>query len=148
VPNYAWSFELISPENGLLLEDDGLLLETGFDALMIHASERVLGAGAARFGRDFPIRFDYLDTIRGGNLSVQVHPRPDYIRAEFGEAFTQDETYYVFDAEPNARVYLGLREGVTEAAWRRVLTESRDRAIPIDVRRWVRSFPARRATSS
>jgi mannose-6-phosphate isomerase class I len=144
VPNYAWSFELISPENGLLLEDGGLLFETGFDSLMIHAAERVLGEGAARFGREFPLRFDYLDTVGGGNLSVQVHPRPEYMREHFGEAFTQDEAYYIFDAVPGARVYLGLQEGVTEAAWRRVLTGSRDGGTPIDVPRWVRSFPARR----
>ena len=144
VPNYAWSFELITPENGLLLEDDGLLLETAFDSLMIHASERVLGEGAGRFGRHFPIRFDYLDTVQGGNLSVQVHPRPDYVRDHFGEAFTQDETYYVFHAEPDARVYLGLQEGVTEEAWRQALTASRDDATPIDVPSWVRTFPARR----
>jgi mannose-6-phosphate isomerase class I len=144
VPNHAWSFELISPENGLLLEGDTLLLETGFDSLMIHAAERVLGEGAARFGREFPIRFDYLDTVQGGNLSVQVHPRPDYIRDHFGESFTQDETYYIFDAEPDAQVYLGLQDGLTEAAWRKALTASRDEGAPIDVPRWVRTFPARR----
>ena len=144
VPNYAWSFELISPENGLLLEDDALLLEAGFDSLMIHAAKRVLGEGVARFGREFPIRFDYLDTVQGGNLSVQVHPQPDYIRDHFGESFTQDETYYIFDAEPDAQVYLGLQDGVTEAAWRQVLTASRDEGVAIDVPRWVRTFPARR----
>ena len=144
VPNYAWSFELISPENGLLFEDtDGRLLETGFDSLMIHAAQDVLGFGAARFGRSFPIRFDYLDTVEGGNLSIQCHPRPDYMREHFGEAYTQDETYYMLAAEDEAKVYLGFQEGVTLEAWEAALRESARDGTPIDVERFVQTFPAR-----
>ncbi len=144
VPNYAWSFELISPENGLLFEGDDLLLETGFDSLMIQAAPQVLGFGAARFGRSFPIRFDHLDTVDGGDLSVQVHPGAATMRERFGEPYPQDETYYILDATPEARVYLGFQAGVTLEAWGRTIRASARDGTPIDAERWLRTFRARR----
>lgn len=148
VSNYAWSFELIAPENGLVFESAAAggpnRLEVAFDCLMFTAGEAVLGRHAERFGTDFPIRFDYLDTMDGGNLSVQVHPKPDYIRAEFGEPFTQDETYYIVDCAPGALVYLGFQEGVDRAELRTRLEESASTAEPVDIERYVRAHPAER----
>lgn len=142
VPNYAWSFELITPENGLLFASDDLVLECSFDLLMAQAGEAVLGEAYARFGPAFPIRFDWLDTVGGGHLSLQVHPRPDYMRRHFGEAFTQDETYYILDAEPGASVYLGFVEGVDPAAFRRDLEESGRSGTAVDVEHYVQKHAA------
>lgn len=143
-PNYAWSFELISPENGLIFESDGCLLEVSFDFLMFHDHRAVLGHCADRFGYEFPIRFDFLDTFDGGNLSVQCHPRPEYIRRNFGETFTQDETYYILDCKPNARVYLGFRDDINPAEFRAALERSYNEAVPVDVERFVNTEPAHR----
>ncbi len=142
VPNYAWSFELIVPENGLTFESDGERLEGSFDLLMFQHFREVLGTAAERFGVDFPIRFDYLDTMQGGNLSVQVHPSDSYIHENFGEPFTQDESYYITTCEPGAQVNLGFRDGINSDEFRQAVEQSARAGQAIEIERFVGRYPA------
>jgi mannose-6-phosphate isomerase class I len=142
VPNYAWSFELITPENGLVLESGRARLECSFDMLMFRHYREVLGSAAEQFGYYFPIRFDYLDTFDGGNLSIQCHPRPEYIRQHFGEPFTQDETYYITTCEPGAQVYIGFRDGVNPEEFRSELERSYREGVTFDIERFVNRVEA------
>lgn len=144
VPNYAWSFELIVPENGLLFEDNGKSLEVSFDFLMFQEHENILGEAANFFKYDFPIRFDYLDTFNGGNLSVQVHPKQDYFVEEFGEPFTQDECYYMLDVQNNAKVYLGFQEDIDQTEFRRALETSFEKSSIVNIEQYVQAFSAKK----
>lgn len=138
VPNYAWSFELIVPENGLIFSGGKRMLEVSFDTLMFEAGEEVVGRECyAAYGDEFPIRMDYLDNFDGGNLSIQCHPQRDYIRKHFGEVLTQEETYYILDCKPGAEVYLGFREDIVPEEFERALTESFREGTPLDVPRYV-----------
>lgn len=144
VINYAWSFELIVPENGIILESSGIMLESTFDSLMFVGGKNILGTDFEKYKYLFPIRFDFLDTFNGGNLSVQCHPRVDYIKDNFGERITQEETYYILDRQHDAVVYLGFQEGVTPEAFRNALEQSRLSNKAIDVEQFIQSFEAKK----
>jgi mannose-6-phosphate isomerase class I len=111
--NFGWCFDCVPEENSLSLAFGDQRLEIPSLDLVFDQPRALLGdAVHARFGDEFPIRFDFLDTVGGGNLSFQVHPLTEYIQHHFGMHYTQDESYYVLDARPGAKVYLGLKDGV------------------------------------
>ncbi len=142
--NLSTSFEIIIPENGIILESGSNRLEFSADCLMFLENENVLGAQAARqFGVVWPIRLDYLDTIDGGNLSIQVHPRPNYIRRNFGETFTQDESYYILNAKPDARVYIGVTDHCRPEEFYKAVQNSVETGIEIDADKFANSEPSK-----
>ncbi|MFF1876362.1 class I mannose-6-phosphate isomerase [Leifsonia sp. NPDC058230] len=143
--NYAWCFDCVPEENSLLLEADGRVVEIPAMDLVLTQPRALLGEKTfARFGAEFPIRFDFLDTMEGGNLSLQVHPLTDYILDTFGMHYTQDESYYILDAEPDAQVYLGLKSGIDPDAMVAALEAATDGAHPFVAEDFVNTFPARK----
>lgn len=111
--NYAWCFNCVPEENSLLLKFGNEVIETPSINIVFRYPKKLLGNPVhARFGDEFPIRYDFLDTFSGGNLSLQVHPLTEYIQEKFGMHYTQDESYYMLDAKEGAFVYLGLNDDV------------------------------------
>lgn len=142
--NYAWSFDGVPEENSLYARIDGVRLEFPAMDLVLYRPAELLGDRVyGRFGAEFPIRFDFLDTMGGGNLSLQVHPLTSYIQETFGMHYTQDESYYILAAEDDACVYLGLREGIDPAAMAADLRRAQAGEIEFPAEKYVNKFPAK-----
>lgn len=108
--NYAWSFDGVPEENSVLFEIGGSIFECPAMNITLSRPLELLGDKVyARFGAEFPIRFDFLDTMEGENLSLQVHPTADFIKENYGMPYTQEESYYILDAREDAKVYLGVQ---------------------------------------
>jgi len=142
-PNHAWCFDCVPEENSLLLGFGNAHVEIpALDVVLAHPEELLGRKVYARFGAEFPIRFDFLDTMGGGNLSLQVHPLTAYIREHFGMDYTQDESYYLLDAEEGASVYLGLKEGISPVDMLRDLHRAQDGDLAFPAEKYVNRIPA------
>jgi len=143
--NFAWCFDCVPEENSLVLGFGRHRLEVPASDLVFQHPRQLLGDPVhGRFGDEFPIRFDFLDTMAGGNLSFQVHPLTEYIQQHFGMHYTQDESYYLLDAGPGACVYLGLKEGVDPAGLARDLRAAQAGGPPFPDQKYVNCWPAKK----
>jgi mannose-6-phosphate isomerase class I len=143
--NYAWCFNCIPEENSLLLGFGDCTFEIPSINLVFYQAIELLGDSVhGIFGDEFPIRFDFLDTMGGGNLSLQVHPMTSYIQERFGMHYTQDESYYLLEAAPDASVFLGLKEGIDSASMAIELHNAEKNGAAFDVSRYVENWPARK----
>lgn len=143
-PNFAWCFDCVPEENSLYLGFGDVKFELpSIDLVFAHPRELLGDPVHGRFGDEFPIRFDFLDTMQGGNLSLQVHPLTEYIQEKFGMHYTQDESYYFLDTAEDAVVYLGLQEHVNPDEMIQALEEAQQTGS-FDAEKYVGVYPVKK----
>jgi mannose-6-phosphate isomerase class I len=142
-PQLGLGYELIAPEAGVLLGSERPI-EVPLDLVVARENLALLGTGAPAAGPAFPIRFDYLDTVGGGDLSVHCHPRQTYMREVFGPQVAQHETYYVMVERAGSRIFLGLHDDTDVGEFRSAAELSLRDGTPLDIERFVQTVPARR----
>lgn len=132
-------------ENGLIISDtENRLLEISSDLFYGSQAKQILGnelhyrlfSGP----NDFPLRMNFLDTIDGGYLPLQCHPSLPYIRTNFGEKFTQDQTFYIIRTKGNSFIYLGLRENLHPEEFHRLFTSPKSN---LNVEQYLQYIPTR-----
>lgn len=147
--NYAWSFDGVPEENSLLLDFGGIgrrPIQTPALNLVHTCPRQLLGDRVhGRFGAEFPIRFDMLDTMNGQNLSLQVHPLTEYIQQNFNMHYTQDESYYLLDVKgDDPCVYLGVKTGIDPEAMITALEEAQNGNAPFPAEDFVNRIPVKK----
>ena len=143
--NFAWGFDCVPEENSLVFRFDDCSFEIPSINLVFSHPKELLGEKVFEaFGAEFPIRFDFLDTMEGGNLSLQVHPLLQYIRDKFGMGYTQDESYYFLEAREDAFVYLGLKENINSKKMVEHLQSAQEGGADFDAEQFVEKWPIKK----
>ena len=144
-PNYAWAFDGVPEENSIYMQFGETRIEVPSVDVVFFRPGQLLGERVhARFGDEYPIRFDFLDTMGGQNLSLQVHPLTEYIQSVFGMHYTQDESYYILDCGEESSVYLGLKEGVDREKMLEELEEAQRSGRPFPAEKYVNRWPVKK----
>lgn len=116
----AESWEISDRDDGMGVVANGPMQGKTFRELMRNHAAEILGP-KGNPEQPFPLLIKVLDAAQ--TLSVQVHPNDETAARYGGEAKT--EMWYVLEAEPDAVVYCGLREGVTPESFRAAIAENR-----------------------
>ena len=141
--NCAWSYDLIEPETSFQAYFGKNILEFPFSILSAGKPSEVMGSKGTnkKFRGQFPIRINYDDGYKGGDMALQDHPNDKYIMENFDEPYRQDESYYIVDALPGSKVHLGLQEDADIEEFKKAVTLAEDKQIPFDHSKYVNSLP-------
>lgn len=143
--NFAWSFDGVPEENSMRFQLGENYIELPAQDLVQFRPVKFMGAHVfSRFGKKFPIRFDFLDTFEGQNLSLQVHPLTEYIQDKFGMTYTQDESYYILDAGKDAICYLGVKEGIDKKELEQDLIDANHGIKVFDDDKYINKIPVKK----
>jgi mannose-6-phosphate isomerase len=117
----SWEVADLPPpvEDGISRVAGGPFDGTSLRDLMDVHRRAILGHARDVDGR-FPLLIKFLDAHE--HLSVQVHPTAEYAARHPG-AHLKTEAWVVLEAEPGACIYRGIRDGVTEAAFRAAIAD-------------------------
>ncbi len=92
------------------------------DLIKVYGSE-LLGKRIKRhYGTKFPLLFKFIDAAE--DLSVQLHP-DDVIAKEKHNSFGKTEMWYIMQAEKDARLLIGLKDGVDKDAFVQHISENK-----------------------
>lgn len=105
---FGESWEIVDREKEQSVVDEGPLAGTPLHELWTTRREELFGAGYDSHPR-FPILIKVLDAR--DDLSIQVHP-PVHLAADLGGE-PKTEMWFIADRDPGAKLYVGLKRGVT-----------------------------------
>ncbi|KAB2641139.1 MAG: mannose-6-phosphate isomerase [Verrucomicrobia bacterium] len=115
---YGESWEIVDREMEQSVVDEGEFTGLSLHELWCNHREAVFGQGFEAHPR-FPILIKVLDAR--DDLSIQVHP-PAHLAASLGGE-PKTEMWYIADCTPGAKLYVGLKAGVTRGQFEQAIGE-------------------------
>ncbi|MFG0331875.1 MAG: type I phosphomannose isomerase catalytic subunit [Maioricimonas sp. JB049] len=110
--DYAESWEVSDHGHDQSVVVDGPLAGATLHELVTKHGDELFGE--QRFDREqFPLLVKFLDA--SDRLSVQVHPDDALARTYQQDENGKTEAWVILDADPNSRLYVGLKKGVDAA---------------------------------
>lgn len=142
--NCAWVFDLIPMEVSIVADLGKFQLEFPFYFFVQIVGPMLMGEKVAeKFHGYFPVRFNYDDTYHSsGNMSVQVHPKREYVQDRYNELGRQDESYYIVVAGQEAKTYCGFTQGFDKDEFLACVKRAENDKIPFDHDKYVNSVPS------
>lgn len=102
------SWEISTVEGDVSVISNGDLAGKSLNDIINSNPEEVLGTEVyARFGKQFPLLFKYLDARE--DLSIQVHPN-DELAKKRHNSFGKTEMWYVMQADTDSKLIVGFKE--------------------------------------
>ncbi|MEI6606539.1 MAG: type I phosphomannose isomerase catalytic subunit [Verrucomicrobiota bacterium] len=115
---YGESWEIVDREAEQSVVDEGEFAGLSLHQLWCEQRETVFGVGFEDHPR-FPILIKVLDAR--DDLSIQVHP-PAHLAASLGGE-PKTEMWYIADCTAGAKLYVGLKPGVTRGEFEQAIGE-------------------------
>ncbi|MEO5915450.1 MAG: type I phosphomannose isomerase catalytic subunit [Luteolibacter sp.] len=115
---YGESWEIVDRENEQSVVDQGTYHDSTLHDLWMNHREEIFGEGFSDQPR-FPILIKVLDAR--DDLSIQVHPPAHLAASLSGEPKT--EMWYIADCDPGAKLYVGLKNGITRADFEKSIAD-------------------------
>ncbi len=115
---FGESWEIVDRENEQSVVDHGPLVGRTLHELWSNQRGEIFGVGYDDHAR-FPILIKVLDAR--DDLSIQVHPPVDRAEELGGEPKT--EMWFIADSDPGAKLYVGLKHGVTRADFEQAIAD-------------------------
>ena len=115
---FGESWEIVDRAQEQSLVDQGPWSGSSLHELWTDHREQIFGSGFLDRPR-FPILIKVLDAR--DDLSIQVHP-PAHLAASLGGE-PKSEMWFIADCDPGAKLYVGLKNGVTRTAFEQAILD-------------------------
>ncbi|MEQ8551819.1 MAG: hypothetical protein RIC06_03940 [Cyclobacteriaceae bacterium] len=134
--DFNWGFDCNLDRNNVLFKFQNILFESPAINLIFFDPMKILGKNVFRkYGLDFPIRYNFIDTLDFEDLNLYTFPGIDRVRDLIDGYYQHSECYYAMESGPQSRVSLGLKQGISPEYFEQVALEANSKKSKRDLRK-------------